>query len=130
MAVIRIKNLKLRSVIGIHDWERENKQDVIINIKLEFDSSRAAESDDIADTVDYKAIKMRIIELVEGSTCNLLERLADQILAICLSDAQVEQATVRVDKPHALRFADSVSIEVSGGQAPSSTSHNQSKLKQ
>lgn len=113
MAVIRIKKLKLRAVIGIHDWERKNKQDVIINIKLEFDASKAAKSDDIADTVDYKAIKLKIIDLVDKSSCNLLERLAHQILKICLSDPKVEKATVKVDKPHALRFAESVSVEVS-----------------
>jgi len=113
MAVIRIKNLKLRTVIGINDWERGSKQDVIINIKLEFDASKAAESDAITDTVDYKSIKLKVIEFVEKSSCNLLERLVDQILRICLSDPKVERATVRVDKPHALRFADSVSIELS-----------------
>ena len=112
MAFIRIKNLKLRAVIGINDWERENKQDVIINIKLEFDASAAAKSDDIADTVDYKAIKLNVIELVEKSNYNLLEKLVDEIVHVCLADPRVGRATVRVDKPHALRFADSVSIEI------------------
>ena len=114
MAFIRIKNLKLRAVIGINDWERRNKQDVIINIKLEFDASTAAKSDDIADTVDYKAIKQNVIKLVENSNYNLLEKLVNEIIYVCLADPKVQKATVKVDKPHALRFADSVSIEITG----------------
>ena len=65
MAFIRIKNLKLRAVIGINDWERENKQDVIVNIKLEFDASAAAKSDDIADTVAWVASRPDHVQVAE-----------------------------------------------------------------
>jgi D-erythro-7,8-dihydroneopterin triphosphate epimerase len=110
---IRIKNLKLRTVVGIYAWERSEPQDVIINIEMEFEGSRAAETDNIEDTVDYKTLKKQIIAEVESSRCNLIEKLAGRILSILMNDPKVQKATVEVDKPHALRFADSVSVELS-----------------
>ena len=116
MATIRISNLKLRTVIGTNDWERECKQDVLINVKIDFDATKASESDHIKDTVDYKAITKRIIGEVEPSSFFLLEKLAKCILIIVMKNPLVKEATVRVDKPLALRFADSVSVELSEKQ--------------
>ena len=113
MATIRITNLKLRTIIGIHDWERKHKQDVIINITIDFDASKSIESDTIKDTVDYKVLTKHIIKKVETSDFQLLEKLAQLVLNIVMENPQVQKATVRVDKPFALRFADSVSIELS-----------------
>ena len=113
MAEIKIKNLKLRAIVGIQDWEREKKQDILLNISFEYDSSEAELSDDISDTVDYKAMKQKIIALVEKSNYNLLEKLAAEVLKICLDTPGVTKASVEIDKPHALRFADSVSVTVS-----------------
>ena len=113
MALIAIKDLKLRTILGVEDWERETKQDIIINIRIEFDGSRAAESDDLNDTVDYKAMKQNIIRLVEGSSFFLVEKLAAEVLKICMNDSMVDKAVVEIDKPHALRFAESVSVTMS-----------------
>jgi D-erythro-7,8-dihydroneopterin triphosphate epimerase len=113
---IRIKDLRLRTIIGIYDWEREHRQDVVINAELTFDGTAAAASDAIEDTVNYKAITKAMIAHVEGASCQLLERLASELLAIALEDPRVHSAWVEVDKPHALRFADSVSVRVEGGQ--------------
>lgn len=112
MATIRITNLKLRTTIGIHDWERKHKQDVLINIEMEFDASKSIKSDTITDTVDYKVITKRIIREVEASDFQLLEKLTQLVLDIVMEHPQVQKATARVDKPFALRFADSVSIEL------------------
>ena len=108
--IARIKNLRLRTIIGIFDWERKNRQDVVLNIELEFDGRKAAESDDIEDTVDYKTLTKRIISEVEQSQFYLLEKLANHVLKIIMENPNVLRAVVEVDKPHALRFADSVSI--------------------
>jgi D-erythro-7,8-dihydroneopterin triphosphate epimerase len=110
--LIRIKNLHLRTIIGVNDWERELRQDVIINIEMEFDGSKAAQSDDLADTVDYKRLKRRIIQMVEASSFQLIERLASEILDLIMENKCVMRATVEVDKPHALRYTDSVSVVV------------------
>ena len=110
---IRIKNLRLRTIIGIEEWERTNKQDLIINAVIEFDGEKAVESDDISDTVNYKKITKRIIELVEASDYFLLEKLCGRVLQSIMEDKYVVCATVEIDKPGALRFTDSVSVSTS-----------------
>ena len=112
MAKIRITNLRLRTIIGTHDWEREVQQDVVINIILDYDASKAITSDDLRQTVDYKALTKQIIKEVEASQFFLLEKLCGRILAIVKAHPAVSGAVVRVDKPQALRFADSVSVEL------------------
>ncbi len=111
-ATIRITDLSLRAIIGINDWEREQKQDIIINIALDFDAAAPARSDDVKDTIDYKSLKQRIMRFVESSEYFLLEKLTDQVLGIVLEDPKVLSAWVRIDKPAALRFAKSVSVEM------------------
>ena len=111
MAIIRITDLSLRTIIGIFDWERTRKQKVLINVEIQFNASRAARSDKVKDTVDYKTITKKIIKHVEVSEYFLLEKLADQVLKIVMEDRKVKAAKVRIDKPGALRFARSVSVE-------------------
>ncbi len=113
MATIRITDLKLKAIIGINPWERKNKQDVIINLTLDFDASKASQSDNIQDTVDYKTLKKRILLLVKGSKFFLLEKLVEEVLNLTMQDPKILKATVRIEKPKALRFAKSVSIESS-----------------
>lgn len=109
---IYIRDLALRCVIGVYPEERREKQDVIINVTLGCDHAQAAVTDRIEHAVDYKAIKKRIIALVESSQFFLLETLAERIANVCLENARVQSATVCVDKPGALRFARSVGVEV------------------
>ncbi len=112
-ALIEIKNLRLRTIIGFQDWEREKKQDVVINIKAGFDPGHATQSDRVEDTLDYKFLTKRIIKSVEESSFNLLEKLTYAILEIVMGDSRILWANVKVDKPFALRFSDSVAIELS-----------------
>lgn len=120
LATIRITDLHLRTIIGIYDWERVEKQDVRINVSMEYDSKMAMATDNIAHALDYKAITKRIINAVETASFFLLEKLADRILNIVMENKKVLRANVRVDKPFALRFAKSVSIEVSAQRYRSS----------
>ena len=113
MAAIRITNLKLRTIIGTNDWERRTKQNVVINITLDYNAAKASRSDNIKDALDYKILTKKIITAVKPSQFFLLEKLAKFIMDIVLEHPGVKQACVRVDKPLALRFADSVSIEIS-----------------
>jgi FolB domain-containing protein len=108
---IHIKDLLLRAIIGINEEERHNKQDVVVNITLYTDHTAAA-SDDIADTINYKTIAKQTIKLVEESQFYLVEKLALEIIELCLADARVERAVVTVEKPGALRFARSVGVTV------------------
>ena len=109
---IYIRDLALRCIIGLYPEERKTKQDVIINIVLETDLRAAGKSDSLTDTVDYKAIKMRILEFVERSNFKLIESLAEGIAAICLKDIKGHAVTVTIDKPGALRFCRSVAVEI------------------
>jgi FolB domain-containing protein len=109
---IFITDLLLRCIIGINPEEREKKQDVIINISLFADLSASCHSDDIKDTVDYKTIKTKVIDLVEVSSFGLVEKMAEEIAGICLADSKVLKASVRIEKPGALRFAKSVGVEI------------------
>jgi FolB domain-containing protein len=108
---IHIKDLLLRTIIGINEDERRNKQDVLINITLYTDHS-AAVSDDIEDTVNYRTITKQTIKLVEDSQFFLVEKMALKIMDICLTDPRVERAVVTVEKPGAVRFARSVGVTV------------------
>lgn len=116
--IIRIKNLRLRTIIGINDWERKDLQDVVINIEIEYEGTKAADSDRVEDGVNYRAITKRVIRAVEESKFQLLDALADHVLGIVMDEKNVRKATVEIDKPHALRFADSVSVSCSAEREP------------
>ena len=113
---IKIKDLSLRTIIGINDEERRNRQDVLINITLYADTQAAGRSDDIDDAVNYRTITKQVIKLVEGSQFYLVEKMAAEIVNICLQDARVERARVSVEKPGALRFARSVGVTIERGR--------------
>lgn len=109
---ILIKDLLIRGVIGIHDWEREKKQDILINIEMEADCQTAGLTDEFRDAVDYRAVTKSVIALVEGSEFFLVEKLAEEIAKICLEDSRVTLARVQVEKPGAVRFSRSVGVEI------------------
>jgi len=109
---IHIRDLALRCIIGLYPEERTDKQDVIINVTMETDLYKAGQSDDLNDTVDYKAVKLEILDLVEKSEFKLIESLAERIAEICLKTNGVQSATVTIDKPGALRFCKSVAVEI------------------
>jgi FolB domain-containing protein len=110
--LIVIKDLLLRGVIGVNDWEREVEQDILVNVTLTADLSRAGQTDDLGDTVNYRTVAKKIIAHVEGTQRFTLEALAADIAAICLAEPGVRRARVRVEKPGALRFARSVGVEI------------------
>ena len=113
MALIRVKNLLVRTYIGFNPEELVNKQDVIINLEIEADiPSQALDADEPDGIFDYKTITKKVIELVQDGRFKLLEVLTQKILDIIMEDELVNWARVEVDKPHALRFAESVSCEM------------------
>ena len=109
---IHIRDLLLRGVIGINDWEREVRQDILINLTLTVDLSEAAASDDIEDTANYRTLTKRVIEHVESQEPFTVEKLASDLARLCLEDPMVQKARVKVEKPGALRFAQSVGVEI------------------
>lgn len=115
MVTIRIKNLRLRTYIGFNDDEQQKRQDVVINVCFSYEADEAAEADDVKYAVNYRTITKEIIGLVEEQRFMLLERLAADVLELVMSRSSVIFAEVEVDKPHALRFSDSVSATMTAG---------------
>ncbi len=109
---ILIKDLLVRCVIGVHDEERRDKQDVLINLSLSVDLHKAGTSDRLEDSVDYRALNKEILSMVEHSQFHLVEALAQAVADICLEYPSIKEASVRVEKPGALRFAGSVGVEI------------------
>ena len=109
---ILISDLSIRCIIGVNEDERREKQDVLINLAITADLSKACKSDRFEDTVDYRAIKKEILKMVEVSGYHLIEALAEAIADLCLGYPGVLDVQVRVEKPTALRFARSVGVEI------------------
>ena len=118
---IRVKDLRLRTYVGFNDEEQRKRQDVVVNIRIDYDALTAAQSDAVDQALDYKRITKAVIALVEDNRFLLLEKLVHDILSQVLRHDGVEHAEVEVDKPHALRFADSVSLTMAGGRDASSS---------
>lgn len=110
--IIEIRNLLLRTIIGINPEERVNRQDVVISVRMWTDVRRAGATDNIEDAVNYKTICKQVIELVENSQFLLVERLAAEIAKLALRDERVKNVAVQVEKPGALRFAESVGVTI------------------
>ena len=111
-ATIRITNLRLRTFIGFNPEERLKKQDVVLNIEITYQPPRGALDDKVDEALNYKTVTKKIIRHVEEGRFLLLEKLVSDVLEICSEHPSVESARVTIDKPHALRFADSVSLSL------------------
>lgn len=113
MARIRVKDLRLRTYIGIKEEEILNRQDVLINLTILYPAAEAVEGNQIDQALNYRTITKAVIRHVEDNRFALLERLTQELLDLVMAYQQVVYAEVEVDKPHALRFAESVSITLS-----------------
>jgi len=110
--IIEIDNLRLRCVIGFSPHERKDKQDVVISLRIRADMRRAGETDSPDDAFNYRTVTKVIIGHVENSSYYLVEALATAIARICVVEHNAEWVQVRVHKPGALRFADSVGVVI------------------
>ncbi|GAB4525330.1 MAG: dihydroneopterin triphosphate 2'-epimerase [Anaerolineae bacterium] len=110
--IIEIDNLRLRCIIGFSAHELKDKQDVVISLRIRTDMRRAGETDNPDDAFNYRTVTKAIIQHVENSQYKLVEALADAIARICVVDHDAEYVQVRVHKPGALRFSDSVGVVI------------------
>lgn len=111
-ATIEITNLRLRTYIGFNKEELEKQQDIIVNAEIKYKADEASETDHERTALNYKIICKQMIEYVEQGRFRLLEKLVASLLDIIMQETRVLSAKVRVDKPHALRFSDSVSVSL------------------
>lgn len=112
MDKIIIKNLVARGIIGINDWERKTLQEIQINLTIFTDIRQAAASDDITHSVNYRTVAKKVQAHAETADRLSVEALAEDIAQICLQEPNAQKVIVRVEKPGAVRFADSVGVEI------------------
>jgi D-erythro-7,8-dihydroneopterin triphosphate epimerase len=109
---IFIRDLVIRCIIGVDEQERQEKQDVVIHLTLDVDLRKAGQTDALSDSVDYSALKKRIVLVAESSQYRLIEALAQRIAQECLTYERVDCVRVAVEKPGALRLARTVGVEI------------------
>ena len=109
---IVLTGLRISCIIGIFDWERKQKQDVLINIKIPCDARKASQKDNIADAVDYKKIAKTTVAFVEKSDFQLVETLAEKLADLLLKNFQLPEINLSVSKPAAIRDSQNVGVEI------------------
>ncbi len=120
MDVIFLHDLKIDTVIGIWDWERKIRQTVSIDLDMSADIRKAAATDKVEDTLNYKLVAKRVQEFVRESSFQLVETLAESIATIVLEEFDVSWVRVRVNKPSAIRNAKDVGVTIERG-SPTAT---------
>ena len=118
MDIVFLRGLRIETVIGIYDWEKEIKQPVVLDIEMAGDVARAAASDSIADTLDYKAISKRLKQFVSESHFELVETLAERCAAIIREEFDVPWVRLTLDKVGAVSDAQGVGVIIERGERP------------
>lgn len=116
MDIIYLNDLRIDAIIGIYDWERRTKQRLILDIEMGTDISKAATSENVDDTIDYKAVAKRIIAFVSDSEFKLVETLAEKITEIILGEFNVPWCRLRLNKQGAVRGVRDVGILIERGK--------------
>ena len=119
MDIVYIRDLKIETVIGVNDWEREVRQTVSLDLEMATDIQAAAETDDIADTIDYKAVAKRLIDFVEGADFQFVESIAERVSDIIREEFGVSWVRLRVSKPGAVTGAQDVGVVIERGERDS-----------
>ncbi len=110
MDIVFIQGLKIDTVIGIYDWEREIRQDIVLDIEMSADVKRASETDHIDQALNYKAVSKRLIEFVQASEFQLVETLAERICQIIIEEFGVDQVKLTLNKGEAVTGAQGVGV--------------------
>ena len=110
--IICLKNLRVSGILGVYDEERHAERDIIINARIEYNAQDALRTDSLEGALDYKQVRDRIVNAVAGTRFKLIETLASAIVQELIRDPRILKLQVEVDKPKALRLADSVSAIV------------------
>ncbi len=109
---INISDLKARAIIGVDEWERKHKQDLVISIDLQVDLRDVCRTDELEDTVNYRSISKDVLRMVGKEKRHTIEALAGDVADLCLKKKGIHSVTVKVEKPDALRGAGSVGVKI------------------
>ena len=115
MDLVYIKNLRIETIIGIYDWERQVKQVVSMDLEMAADIKMAAQTDNIRYALNYKSISKRIIKFVQEQKFKLIESMAEEVAQIVLIEFSVPWVRLRISKPGALRGSEDVGIIIERG---------------
>lgn len=118
MDKIFLTELKVDTIIGIWEWERRIRQTVVIDLEMSADIAKAAATDEVADTLNYKSVAKRVQDFVADSSFQLVETLAEKIAAIIRDEFDVQWVKVRVNKPGAIRGSKDVGVLIERGDRP------------
>ena len=118
MDIIFLGGLKIDTIIGIYDWERQQRQTVILDIEMAFDIDKAAKTDDIQYTLDYKALSDRVIAFVQASNCYLVERLIAEVADLIRNEFNVPWVKITLNKKGAIGEGIDVGIRIERGTKP------------
>jgi dihydroneopterin aldolase len=118
MDIIYLNDLRIDTVIGIYEWERRVKQTVVLDLDMATDIRKAAATDSIENTLDYKAVAKRLIQFVGDSQFQLVETLSEKVAEIILNEFDVPWVRVRVNKQGAVRGARDVGVIIERGSKP------------
>ena len=116
MDIIYLRDLKIETIIGVYEWERHVKQIVRLDLEMAADIRKAADTDQIADTLNYKAVAKRLIDFVGHSDFQLVETLAERVAGIVLQEFNVPWLRLQVSKPGAVRGAADVGVIIERGE--------------
>ncbi len=115
MDIVYIRDLRIETVIGIYDWEREVRQTVSLDLEMATDIRKAAQSDSIEDTLNYKAVAKRLIQFIGDSQFQLVETMSERCAALVLEEFDVSWLRLRLSKPGAVRGSRDVGIIIERG---------------
>lgn len=116
MDIVYIRDLRIETIIGIFDWERQVKQEVSLDLEMGADISKAAATDDIQYALNYKEVSKRIISLIEASEFQLVETMAEAVIRVVMDEFSVPWLKLRLSKPGALRGARDVGLIIERGK--------------
>ena len=116
MDIVYISDLRIETIIGIYDWEREIRQIISIDLKMATDNRKAAATESIEDALNYKAVAKRLIQFVEESEFQLVETLAERIAEIILEEFAVDWLRLKLGKPGAVTGSKEVGVIIERGE--------------
>jgi dihydroneopterin aldolase len=118
MDIIFLRGLHIETVIGVYEWERSTRQTIVLDLEMAYPIGKAGASDDLADTLDYKAVADRVTGFVEGSSFFLVEALAEKIASILLDEFRIAWVRLTLNKKGAIGGACDVGVMIERGRKP------------
>ncbi len=108
--IIKIKNFRLKTIVGCHDWEKNIDREIIINVEIESDFDKALSSDNIEDTIDYESLSEKIKNLIATNRFALIEKMAQEVMNLIMEDKRIKKCKLEIDKVGAVEGIESFSV--------------------